>query len=266
MSRAVKIPVSPALSARSPAEVANALRHLLPRLESHAAEAPVLPFALPALDAHLPRGGLALCALHEIAPACWADMPAALGFVATILSRMPQTGPVMLVASRRALAGLGHLHGHGLNSLGFDPARLILVETQDNVQALWAMEEALRSGAPRAVAGLVSAALDLKTSRRLHLAAQASGRLLLLLRAAGTAGASAAATRWCIGAALASRDRFGLVARSRWQARLERCRNGRPGEWLVEWDHVTHRFRLAAAVADPALSSSAGALPLARAG
>ena len=33
---------------------------------------------------------------------------------------------------------------------------------------------------------------------------------------------------------------------------LERCRNGRPGEWLLEFDHAAHRFSLAAALADPA--------------
>ena len=40
------------------------------------------------------------------------------------------------------------LSGHGLNSLGLDPARLILVETAHRKETLWAMAEALRSGAP----------------------------------------------------------------------------------------------------------------------
>ena len=31
-----------------------------------------------------------------------------------------------------------------------------------------------------------------------------------------------------------------------------------PGEWLVEYDHVTHRFSLAAALADPAHAGGAG--------
>ena len=46
------------------------------------------------------------------------------------------------------------------------------------------MEEALRSGAPAAVAGAVGTGLDLKTSQRLHLAAEESGLPLLLLRPA----------------------------------------------------------------------------------
>jgi protein ImuA len=154
--------------------------------------------------------------------------------------------------------GPGRLHGHGLNTLGLDPTRVILVETAHRRDTLWAMEEALRSRVPLAVAGLIDK-LDLKLSQRLQLAAVDAGLPLLLLRPAPSLESSAAATRWRIGAAKAARDRFGLFARARWHLTLERCRNGRPGEWMVEYDHVAHRFSLAAALADPALSRSAGA-------
>jgi protein ImuA len=122
------------------------------------------------------------------------------------------------------------------------------------------MEEAVRSAAPAAVVGIIDT-LDLKLSQRLHLAAADAGVPLFLLRPApptlpspasgeGWGGGSAAATRWRIGTAQAARDRFGLVTKPRWHLQLERCRNGRPGEWVVEYDHVAHRFSLAAALAD----------------
>ena len=155
----------------------------------------------------------------------------------------------------------GRLHGHGLNTLGLDPARLILVETAHRKATLWAIEEALRSAAPAAVAGFIDT-LDLKLSQRLHLAAADAGLPLFLLRPAPTLEASAAATRWRIGTAEAARDRFGLVMRPRWHLHLERCRNGRPGQWVVEYDHVAHRFSLAAALADPAHARGAGEEPL----
>ena len=164
--------------------------------------------------------------------------------------------PLFFVMPRYGL-GPGRLHGHGLGALGLDPARLILVETAHRRDTLWAMEEALRSRAPQAVAGMIDK-LDLKLSQRLQLAAVDAGLPLLLLRPAPTLELSAAATRWRIGTAKAARDRFGLIARARWHLTLERCRNGRPGEWMVEYDHVAHRFSLAAALADPALSRGAG--------
>jgi protein ImuA len=252
--------------ARSRAAVVEELRRLLPRMESTSAATRAFPFGLPALDAHLPQGGLASGALHEVAPAAGGDMPTAFGFVAALLGRMPPGRPILLVSSPKGLADYGRPHAHGLNRLGLDPARVILVETADERQALWAMEEALRSAVPAAVAGVIGTELDLRTSQRLHLAAGDSGRLLVLLPPAGAAGSSAAVTRWRVSAAAAARDRFGLIARRRWHGKLERCRNGRPGEWLVEFDHAAHRFSLATALADPAVSGSAGAQSLARAG
>ena len=240
------------------AAIVDELRRRLPRMESAAAATRALPFGLATLDAHLPQGGLTVGALHEIAPQTPADTPAAFGFLAALLARfMPPSRPLLLVATSRAFADHGRPHGHGLSRLGFDPARLILVETRAEKQALWAMEEALRSAVPAAVAGMI-ARLDLKSSQRLHLAAGAAGLPLVLLRPAQAGEASAAATRWRVGAAEAARDRFGLITRAGWKVTLERCRNGRPGEWLVEFDHAAYRFSLAAPLADPALSRHPG--------
>jgi protein ImuA len=245
------------------AKVIDELRRLLPRLGDISSDARVLPFGLPPLDAHLPQGGLVYGALHEVAPASDQDLPAAFGFAAALLGRMPP-GPILLVLSSRTFARCGRPYGRGLGALGLDPARLILVETRNEKESLWAMEEALRSAAPAAVASAIDK-LDFRTSQRLHLAASDSKRPLFLLRPARASGSSVAVTRWRIGAGPAARDRFGLIVRYRWRARLERCRNGRPGEWLVEFDHA-YRFSLAAAVADPALSRGTGTQSLLRAG
>jgi protein ImuA len=225
-----------------------------------------LPFGHAAIDSRLPAGGLAFGALHEVVPATFTDTAAAVGFLAALLACLPPAGPVVVVVPRRGIADHGRLHGHGFAGLGLDPARLILVETATGEEAHWAMEEALRSAVPAAVAGAADVGATLKLSRRLHLAAEASGLPLLLLRPASAAGSSAAATRWRIAAAPAGRDRFGMIGGWRWQAALERCRNGRPGSWMVEYDHAAHRFSLAAPLADPALSGGRGAAALAHAG
>ena len=253
---------APYCPTRSRAEIADELRRLLPRLERIAPMTRALSFGLPALDRHL-RDGLAFGALHEIAPETDADMPAAFGFVAALLGRVP-AGPILLVLSSKKFARCGRPYGHGLEAFGLDPARLILVETANDKEALWAMEEALRSAAPAAVAGTINR-LDFKSSQRLHLAASDSRRPLFLLRPAGAWGSSVAVTRWRIGAAAAARDRFGLIARFRWQVELERCRHGRPGQWLVEFDHA-YSFSLAAALAHPALPHGSGAQSRKRAG
>jgi hypothetical protein len=191
------------------------------------------------------------------------------------IPQQSRTPPFFLVLPTYGLRDYGRPYGHGLRALGLDPSRLILAETAHRKETLWAMEEALRSRAPAAVAGIIDQ-LDLKTSQRLHLAAADCGLPLFLLRPApslpspacggGWGEGSAAATRWRVGPAPAARDRFGLFTRARWRLSLERCRNGRIGEWMVEYDHVAHRFSLAAALADPAVSRRAGEAPFRRAG
>jgi protein ImuA len=236
------------------AAVMQELRRLLPGPQ---AASRTLPFGLAALDSHLPDSGLACGALHELVPDTQAALAATFGFMAAMLSRLPQAFPLILVMPAYGFREYGRPYGHGFNSLGLDPSRLVLVETAHRKETLWAMAEALRSAAPAAVAGLIDR-LDLKLSQKLHLAAMEAGLPLLLLRPAQTLEASAAATRWRVGTAEAARDRFGMHARARWHLQLERCRNGRPGEWVVEYDHVAHRFNLAAALADPAFSRGAG--------
>jgi protein ImuA len=258
--------------ARNRAAVMAELRRLMPRMGE---QRKPLPFGLAAIDSHLPDGGLACGALHEIVPAAEDCIATALGFIAAVLARIssappqgereeraasPRAHPLFFIAPTYGLRPYrphGRLHGHGFNALGLDPARLILVETAHRKETLWAMEEAVRSAAPAAVVGVIDT-LDLKLSQRLHLAATDAGLPVFLLRPAPTLESSAAATRWRIGPAKAARDRFGLVTQPRWHLQLERCRNGRPGEWVVEYDHVAHRFSLAAALADFSRARGAG--------
>jgi protein ImuA len=209
-----------------------------------------LPLGLHDVDRHLPGAGLACGALHEVAAAAHGDRPAVFGFAValTALALRAHSDPALLIAARRSFDAFGKPYGHGLCRLGLDVSRLILVETRSDKDALWALEEALRSKAVAIVVGAVESDLDLTRSRRLSLAAAASGTSLVLLRPPRVTGASAALTRWRIAAAPAARDR--LLASPRWSVALERCRNGRSGQWLLEWDHVTHRFRMAQELAD----------------
>ena len=240
-----------------------ALRQAVARLETAAPGAEVrhLSFGVPEMQVHLPGPGLACGVLHEVAPAAHGDRPATFGFLfaltATALRSRP--GPAVLVATRRALADFGKPCGHGLAQLGLDVGRLLIVETSTDKDALWTIEDTLRSEArPAMVAGAISGNLDLTASRRLNLAAAAHATPLVLLRTPIAAGTSAAATRWRIAAAPAARDRFGAFAGPRWRVALERCRNGRPGQWLIEWNHVAHCFRLVEGVADRAPAQRPG--------
>ncbi len=203
----------------------------------------VLPLGVPDLDAHLPGGGLVLGPPHEIAPAEPADAIAALGFALALCARHLARAPGEALIA--AAPGQPLPYGHGLAGLGLDPGRLLLLEAGSDAEVFRALEAALHARALTALIGLLRDGLPLKPGRRLQLAAEGPAPpLLLILRPAPASLPNRAATRWRIAAAPAARDRFGTLDRPRWRARLDRCRNGRGGDWLVEWDHAAHRLHL----------------------
>ncbi|MDP4022931.1 ImuA protein [Methylobacterium sp. NEAU 140] len=219
---------------------------------------PALPLGLPALDAHLP-GGLALGPPHEVAPAEPADGAAALGFALALCARRLDAVPGEALIA--AAPGLPLPHGHGLAALGLDPRRVLLLETGGDAEVFRALEAALHARCLAALLGLVGGGLPLKPGRRLHLAGEGPDPpLLLVLRPAGLGPPNGAATRWRVASAPAARDRFGGIAGPRWRARLERCRNGRGGDWTLEWDRDARRLRLPERLAGDA-AAAGGARP-----
>lgn len=250
----IRVAPPPVLAGQRAEKLAE-LRTLLPKLDHVHADAGVLPFGIFDIDGRLPGGGLALDGLHEIAPQTIFDSASALGFLVSRLSLRQAKGLVWLVTSPRGMAGLGRLYGHGLHSLGLDPARLIVVTAGDETEAAWALEEILRTGAAAAVAAMTGGGMDAATNRRLQLAAASAPCPLFLLRPPLAAPSLAAVTRWRLGAVPGPRDRFGLLTAWRWRVQLERSRNGQSGSWLMEYDHASHRLYLSAALADPAFSS-----------
>ena len=237
----------------------GALRDRIAKIERRAGRTkrPTLRFHVAEIEAHLPDGGFECGTLHELFARCHADRPGAFGFAFSVMASAlaQRLGHAFFIASYRALRDFGRPFGDGLRQLGVDPARLVMVEARSEKDALWGLEEVLRSSTQPAFAlGAIGGDLDLTASRRLNLAAEAHATPLMVVRSAKT-GTNAAATRWVSSALPAARDYAGAIAHPRWRMTLERCRNGRPGCWPIEWNHDTHRFRLAEGVADSAACS-----------
>ena len=129
------------------------------------------------IDAILPGGGLARDALHEVVGRAGYGRAldgAALAFAAVLAARQAAAGCTSGTNYVLwCLSGQG-LYGPGLAAFGLTPERLILVRGRDDQQRLWAMEEGLKCPDLAMVVGEVGR-LDLGQSRRLQLAAEASG-------------------------------------------------------------------------------------------
>jgi protein ImuA len=165
---------------------------------------------------------------------------------------------------------IGAPYGPGLAFLGIERVSCLFVETARASEALWAMEEGLKSASLALVIGALREA-ELTPSRRLSLAA-AQGTPCLLITDPRTSAAAATATRWRVGAQRSAPDSFDPHApgAARYSIALERCREGTRAQalpLLLEWSHETHRFRVAPAVADRAAtprraaSGAGGRLP-----
>jgi len=163
--------------------------------------------------------------------------------------------PVALVSTPLFEHERGRLFGWGARGLGLDPGRLLLIRARREPEALWAFEEALKSGAAAAVIG----ALDkppLVATRRLDFAARAGQASGFVLRAGPAGDLSAARLRWRVAARPSAAHPFDPRApgAARLQAELVRSRDGRSGRFLLEQDHETGCFRLAAGLADHGLA------------
>jgi protein ImuA len=194
----------------------------------------VLPFGISAIDRHLPEGGLALGALHEVAGGGNGaiDGAAAALFTAGIAART--RGQVLWSVTRQ------DLFAPAIAQAGLLPDHVIYVDAGDEQSVLVCFEEGLRHAALGAVVAEV-ARLSMTASRRLQLAAEGSGVIGIAIRrwrlqmdAAAFGQPTAAVTRWRVSALPSTPLPVPGVGRARWQLELIRCRAGESAEFEVE--------------------------------
>ncbi len=195
-------------SSRLPLALKRALAASAPMAS---AKSPLRALGAEAVDRAL-GGGLALGGCHEVfaREECGGEVSSdasATGFAVMLAQRLMQDGPqTMLWLREEKVQRRAGLNGAGLADLGLDPARLILGVLPDVKALLRASVDALRCRGALGVVMLELSGnprlLDLTASRRMTLAAEASGVTLLLLRTDRASPVpSAACTRWEVGPA-----------------------------------------------------------------
>jgi len=217
------------------------LRGRIERIEASGACAPNrIALGHAGADAAL-QGGLAVAAMHEVF-AEGHQSAAATGFIAALMGRVSARRPLVWVRQDFCDLEAGALSMSGLCELGLDPRCLVTVRACDVESALRTAADALACDALGAVVLEVwgqARQLDLVASRKLTLAAQASGVTGLLLRIAAAPEPSTAETRWIVRAAH-SPPETALSPAAVWgaphfDAQLIRNRHGPTGRWIMEW-------------------------------
>lgn len=176
------------------------------------------------VDRWLPQGGLSTGCIHEVKSNCLATSVA---FTALLSARIAgDGGNILYVAPGRSLYPLGLL------PYGVKLDRVLQVSTKRSQDLAWAAMEALRCPQVGAVIAVLGG-LDLTESRRLQLAAEASGATGFFVGDAASAPVASPITRWRVDPVIAkSGQRFDEPI---WALDLLYCRGGRPGKWILEW-------------------------------
>lgn len=195
-----------------------------------------------AIDAAL-GGGLSCAAIHDLS-----SMPVHLGASAgfalalATLARESASRQALWITTDLGALETGALYGPGLDQFGLSTDQLLVARVARPVDALFAMEEALKCRALGVVVGEFGEAPDLTATRRLSLAARDGGGIGLVLRHKFSDAPSAARTRWQIAPAPSVPDEFGGLGRTAFSLALTRNRRGPCGNWTLTWDHHEHAF------------------------
>ena len=187
------------------------------------------------LAAAFPDGVFPTGAIHEFISNCPEDTAATGGFIAGLVQKLLRSGGACLWISYTR-----RIYPPALKLFGVDPDRVIFVDVPFLKDVLWVTEEALKC---EGVATVICETKDLSftESQRLQLAVEKSHVTGFVLRkAVKKVNTTACVTRWQI-RPVRSQLRSGMpgVGHPRWQVELLKVRNGRPGNWIVEWKKQT---------------------------
>jgi len=178
-----------------------------------------------------PNGIFPTGAIHEFISTCPEDTAASGGFIAGVVQKLMDGGGACLWISYTR-----RIYPPALKLFGVDPDRVIFVDVPLQKDVLWVTEEALKCE------GVVTVIcetqhLSFTESQRLQLAVEKSHVTGFVLRKdVKKSNTTACAARWQV-RPVRSQLRAGMpgVGHPRWQVELLKVRNGRPGNWTVEW-------------------------------
>jgi protein ImuA len=178
-----------------------------------------------------PNAVFPLGAVHEFLSASPEDGAATNGFVSGILSSLMRKGGASIWIGNSST-----IFPPALRSFGIAPEKIIFIDLEKEKEMLWAMEEALKCEGLAAVIGEIKE-LSFTASRRLQLAVEQSEVTGFILRNnPRSINTTACVTRWKITSVPSElADDIPGVGFPRWNVDLLKVRNGKPGNWQIEW-------------------------------
>ncbi|KJS26693.1 MAG: hypothetical protein VR75_06315 [Hyphomonadaceae bacterium BRH_c29] len=207
--------------------------------------------AAPAQPAAFPYG-LGVGGVHEVAGEAYGHWAAATGFILAMV-RPTRKGACLWVCQANIRLDTGHVPAASLHQMTGGNGLRLSVVTRKAAEALWAVEEAIVSGAVSHVIAEVEGA-DFTATRRLALASEKHGVPVTLMLPHTCSGATAAMTRWRIGTRPSAPNRYDPRApgQARYRALLERCRTAPTAAgqaFDLEWNDETLSLHMVSGMA-----------------
>ena len=183
-----------------------------------------------------PNSTFPLGSIHEFFCSASEEVTASSGFIAAVVaSIMKKGGPAVWISSSQTI------FPPTLLSFGIDPARIIFLHLKKEKEKLWAMEEILKCDSISCVAGEINE-ISFTESRRLQLAVEQSRVTGFILRLNPKNLSTTCVARWKIQQMRNQQnDRPGLGFPA-WVVNLLKIRNGKPGQWQMEWRNKSFHF------------------------
>jgi len=217
--------------------IAGLRRDLLPLQGFKPVSGTNVSVGLGQINDSFPNASFPIGAIHEFISSDTEDSTATAGFIAAVLGKLMKNGGASLWIGSSCT-----VFPPALKSFDIDPEKIIFIDLQQEKDVMWAMEEALKCDSLVAVVGEIQE-LNFTASRRFQLAVEQSRVTGFILRHnPRNLNITACVTRWGIThlpTILA--DGMPGVGFPRWNVKLLKVRNGKPGSWQIEW--IGKRFR-----------------------
>ena len=182
-----------------------------------------------------PNSTFPLGAIHEFFCSAAEGTTASSGFISAIMASLMKTGYSVWISSSQTI------FPPALQSFGINAERIIFLHIKKEKEKLWAMEEVLKCDSIASVVGEINE-LSFIESRRLQLAVEKSRVTGFLVRYNPKNLSTACVARWKIENLPGNQTDLPGLGFPVWNVSLLKIRNGKPGNWQLEWKNNRFHF------------------------
>lgn len=200
-----------------------------------------------------PNGVFPFSALHEFFCFNQEEASSSSAFIAAMLSpRLPKGTTAVWISPTCKI------FPPALKWFGIEPHQVLFLNIKKEKDISCAINEALTCSSLSAVVGEMSE-MSITASRRFQLAIEETGVGCFILRSNPKNLMTTAVSRWQIKPLHTKmEDGFPGIGHPRWQVKLLKARNGKPGTWDIEWVNGSFRYVSKLAIIHKALQKQTG--------